>query len=100
MNAFRRDLRSYAMGFALAAGLTAAAFAVVLTHRLSTGATRAAIVGLGAAQMIVHFRCFMHVGWRRARRDDLLLILFSALVILMMAGGSVMVLSNLHRRMM
>lgn len=95
-----RELRSYGIGFALAAVLTAIPFGAVATGLLAS-ATVWWIIGVAAlVQLVVHFRFFLHIGLGRSTRDDLQLILFTALIILLMAGGTIWILSNLHHRMM
>lgn len=95
----RRELRSYVVGFAMAVGLTAAAFLVVVAGMASS--TAYAVIGVAAlAQVVVHFRFFLHIGWKRSTRDDLQLILFTTLIIVLMAGGTIWILGNLHHRMM
>ncbi|WEN13948.1 cytochrome C oxidase subunit IV family protein [Rhodanobacter sp. AS-Z3] len=79
--------------------LTVAAFALVsktlpLSHVLLLG-----IIGaLGLLQMAVHFRCFLHIGFRR-QREDLLLILFSTLLLIIMVGGTIWIMASLAVRM-
>jgi len=95
----RRELRSYVVGFAMAVGLTAAAFLVVVAGMASS--TAYAVIGVAAlAQVVVHFRFFLHIGLQRSTRDDLQLILFTTLIIVLMAGGTIWILENLHHRMM
>ncbi len=94
----RRELRSYVPGFVAAAGLTTLAFLVV-----AVGMTSTAYLVIGAAalaQVVVHFRFFLHIGLQRSTRDDLQLILFTTLIITLMAGGTIWILGNLHHRMM
>ena len=94
------ELVTYVVGYGLALLLTAAAF-VIVRWRLATPTTALGIVfGLGLVQMLVHFRCFLHVDFRKASRDDLQLILFSTLIVLLMVGGTLVVLFNLRMRMM
>ena len=94
------ELVTYAVGYGLALFLTGAAFAVVF-WRLATPATALGIVfGLALVQMLVHFRCFLHVDLAKASRDDLQLILFSTMIVLLMVGGTLVVLFNLRMRMM
>ncbi|MBB3951506.1 cytochrome o ubiquinol oxidase subunit IV [Aureimonas jatrophae] len=95
----RRELRSYIVGFAMAVGLTAIAFLVVVAGMASP--TAYAVIGVAAlAQVVVHFRFFLHISWQRSTRDDLQLILFTTLIITLMAGGTIWILANLHHRMM
>ena len=96
----RRELRSYAIGFAAAAILTVVPFLVVGAG-LASAATAYRIIGACALiQLLVHFRFFLHIGLGRSTRDDLQLILFTGLIIVLMVGGTIWVLGNLHTRMM
>lgn len=95
----RRELRSYVVGFMLAVALTAVAFSVVAAGVAST-TVYPVIAVAPLAQVVVHFRCFLHIGLQRSTRDDLQLILFTTLIILLMAGGTIWILGNLHARMM
>lgn len=57
------------------------------------------IIGAFAlAQMIVHFRFFLHIRFRQ-KREDLQLILFSTLVLILMVGGTVWIMGSLALRM-
>ena len=96
----KEELVGYIVGYGLALTLTIAAFAVVYRHWASPETTLGIVFGLGLVQIIVHFRCFLHVGLRASARDDLQLILFSALIVMLMVGGTLVVLFNLRMRMM
>jgi cytochrome o ubiquinol oxidase operon protein cyoD len=54
---------------------------------------------LAVAQIVVHFRYFLHIGWH-SHRDDLQLVLFTGLILFLMVGGTIWILFNLHERMM
>lgn len=96
----RGDLITYGVGYALALGLTCAAFALA-DWRWASGMTTVGIVfALALVQAVVHFRCFLHVDLKRSARDDLQLILFSTLIVALMVGGTLVVLLNLRTRMM
>lgn len=95
-----RELRRYLIGYALALALTAVAFAAV-RWPVAAGATIFAIVlGLALIQIVVQFRCFLHISLARSARDDLQLILFTTLIVALMVGGTLVILFNLHHRMM
>lgn len=96
----RREIRIYLIGYVAALLLTGAAFAIVQWPMLRSGATYAIVLGLALIQAVVQFRCFLHIGLKRSARDDLQLILFSSLIIALMVGGTLIILFNLHRRMM
>ncbi|MBB3951934.1 cytochrome o ubiquinol oxidase subunit IV [Aureimonas jatrophae] len=95
----RAELRSYLTGFALAVLLTALPFSLVAAGL--DGRWVLTAIGLAAlAQIVVHFRFFLHISLDRSTRDDLQLILFTSLIIALMAGGTIWILGNLHERMM
>lgn len=96
----RRERRSYLVGLGLAVLLTAVPFALVGSHALRRPATLLAIGVAAALQVLVHFRCFLHIDLARSKRDYLQLVLFTFLIILMMAGGTVWILADLRARMM
>jgi cytochrome o ubiquinol oxidase operon protein cyoD len=95
-----RELRSYRIGFALALLLTAVAFALVASGGLATVTAWSAIAVLALAQIVVHFRFFLHIDLSEQKREDLQLILFSVLLVVIMGGGTIWILYNLHARMM
>ena len=97
---YRRELISHAVGFAAALTLTIVAFATVALSLASPRVSLVLVLGMGLLQIAVHFRYFLRIGFRKSVREDLLLILFSALIILAMVGGTVLIMTNLHRRMM
>jgi cytochrome o ubiquinol oxidase operon protein cyoD len=96
----RRELLTYVVGYSLSLLLTSAAFGLVYRHLLTAQAAFYTVVGLGLAQMLVHFRCFLHIDFRRSARADLQLILFSFVIVALMVGGTLVVLLNLRARMM
>jgi cytochrome o ubiquinol oxidase subunit IV len=96
----RGEARSLVLGYVLALLFTLSAFGLVLLH-VPTGRQAFYIVlGLGVLQMLVHFRFFLHIDLRRNSRPDLQLLLFSTMIIALMVGGTLVVLFNLHGRMM
>jgi cytochrome o ubiquinol oxidase operon protein cyoD len=96
----RHETMSYLVGYGLALLLTGAAFGLVYLHLLGARPAFYTVLGLGLAQMVVHFRCFLHVDLKRSARADLQLILFSSLIIALMVGGTLVILLNLRQRMM
>lgn len=93
------EIRTYLLGYGLALILTAAAFAIVHWHLLAMHLIFPAVLVLALVQMIVHFRFFLHISFSRSARDDLQLILFSTLIVLLMVSGTMVILFNLHHRM-
>lgn len=96
----REEIRSYAIGYALALALTGAAFAAVHWPNFVSSTTLAIVLGLGLVQIVVHFRFFLHISLLKSARDDLQLILFSTLIVSLMVSGTLVVLLNLRARMM
>lgn len=96
----RAETLTYVVGYGLALLLTAAAFGLVWLQLLSGRSAFYVVLCLGLAQMLVHFRCFLHIDLRRNSRPDLQLLLFSGVIVALMVGGTLVVLSNLHGRMM
>jgi len=97
---YGQALASYAIGLAIAVVLTGLAFATVAFHWAGHDTTLAIVFGLALAQIVIHFRFFLHIDLRKSARDDLQLILFSTLITLLMVGGTLVVLFNLRTRMM
>lgn len=95
-----RETMTYVAGYASALLLTLAAFGLVYFRLLRAEPTFAVVLGLGLTQMLVHFRCFLHIDLRRSARADLMLLLFSSLIVGLMVGGTLVVLFNLYHRMM
>jgi cytochrome o ubiquinol oxidase operon protein cyoD len=95
-----REVRGHLLGLGAALALTCAAFAAVRWPFAGAPATLGMVFVLGLLQIIVHFACFLHVNLRRSSRDRLYVTLFSALITLLMVSGSLVILTNLHHRMM
>jgi cytochrome o ubiquinol oxidase subunit IV len=98
-SAAREDLITYIAGYILAIALTAASFGIVYFRVLPPASGFYTMLIIGLVQVIVHLRCFLHISLKRSARDDLHLLLFAALVIGLMVGGSLIIIFNLHYRM-
>ena len=96
----RPEIITYAVGYGLGLLLTVAAFALVHWHWASPPTALWTVFALALAQIVVHFRCFLHVTLRGPSHDDLSLILFSSVIILLMVCGTLVILFNLRMRMM
>lgn len=99
MNERRRETTLYLLGYALALVLTLGAFAAVKWPFAAGPTTLAIIMGLALVQMVVQFRCFLHISLKKSSRDDLLLVLFAGLIVTLMVAGTLVVLFNLRERM-
>lgn len=96
----QREARTYLVGYGASLALTLAAFATVVWPIASFGGTVAIVLGLALIQLIVQFRCFLHISLARSARADLLLVLFAALIVTLMVSGTLVILFNLRERMM
>ena len=96
----RRETLTYLVGYGLALALTLAAFAFVEWPVAAFGGTFAIILALALVQLIVQFRCFLHISLARSARADLLLVLFASLIVTLMVSGTLVILFNLRERMM
>ncbi len=95
----RRELGSYVWGIGLALLLTLVPFALVRWGSGISHLTIFIVIGAFAlVQMLVHFRFFLHIGFRQ-KREDLLLLLFSASVLVTMVAGTIWILTSLALRM-
>ncbi|MGP1666106.1 MAG: cytochrome o ubiquinol oxidase subunit IV, partial [Rhodanobacter sp.] len=94
----KREFRSYVSGFALALLLTLGAFALVQWTTLPRLTVLSGIGVMALAQMVVHFRFFLHIGFR-SHREDLQLILFSTLLLVIMVAGTIWIMASLAMRM-
>ena len=89
-----REVWSYSIGYAFALALTGAAFALVHWPKFTAIVTLGFVLGLALVQMVVHFRFFLHISFRKSAREDLQLILFATLIIALMASGTLVILWN------
>ncbi len=94
----RRDFRSYVWGFCLALLLTMVPFALVYWLAIPRFPLLILIGVFALAQILVHFRFFLHIGFKQ-KREDLLLILFSALLLTIMVAGTIWIMASLAMRM-
>ena len=90
---------TYAVGFGLAAGLTAASFGLVASHWLTPASLVAALVVLAIAQMIVHLIFFLHITTAPAQKTNILALLLTLLIISLVVIGSVWIMSQLSTHM-
>jgi cytochrome o ubiquinol oxidase operon protein cyoD len=93
-----RELRQYVWGYGLAVLLTLLPFGLVNWAALREYGLYVAIGACALTQVIVHFRCFLHIDPPRQNTDDLHLILFSGLLLFFMVAGTIWILSSLAVR--
>lgn len=94
----RREFHSYVWGVGLALLLTLIPFALVYWAMIPRFSALIAIGVFALVQMLVHFRFFLHLGFKR-KREDLQLVLFSALLLTIMVAGTIWIMASLSVRM-
>lgn len=92
--------RAYAIGLALALGLTAVPFGVVHFGLLPRGPALAVIAAAAVLQILVHLRYFLRLGLTETPREHLLALAFAVVLVGIMVGGSLWIMLDLHHRMM
>jgi cytochrome o ubiquinol oxidase operon protein cyoD len=94
----RWEFRSYVWGAGIALLLTVVPFALVHWGGLPRLPILIVIGVFALVQILVHFRCFLHISFAH-KREDLQLILFSALLLTIMVAGTVWIMASLALRM-
>lgn len=94
----RKEFHSYVWGIALALVLTLVPFALVHWAAMRGLPLLSVIGAFALVQMVVHFRFFLHIGFRQ-KREDLQLILFSTLLLVIMVAGTIWIMASLAMRM-
>jgi cytochrome o ubiquinol oxidase subunit IV len=94
-----RGIRSYLVGLALAAGLTAASFWVVRTHAIYGPGVSIALVTLAIAQMGIHLVFFLHITAGPDNTNNVLALAFGVLVVCLIVFGSLWIMTNLDHNM-
>jgi len=96
----RSDKRIYQTGLVLALVLSAIPFTAVAMGLLPASGLIWTIAVCAVVQIVVHFRCFMHIDLSSNHRHDLQLILFSVGIVVLMVGGTLWVVANQRAMMM
>lgn len=91
---------SYMIGFVLSVILTAIPFWLVMTGKLDNTQTALAIMGLAAAQIVVHMIYFLHMNGRSEGGWTLLALIFTVIIVVIALAGSLWVMYHLNANMM
>lgn len=94
----RREFRTYVWGVSLALLFTLVPFSLVHWAGAARSTTLLLVGAFAVIQMLVHFRCFLHIGLTQ-KREDLLLIVFSAVLLTIMVAGTIWIMASLAMRM-
>lgn len=93
--------RTYLIGFALSAVLTAVPFWLVMTGALAdVQATVLAIMALAFVQIVVHTIFFLHVNTRSEGGWTLMALMFAVVMVAIVITGSLWIMYHLNSNMM
>lgn len=93
--------RSYLIGFALSAVLTAIPFWLVMSGVLANpGLTSALVILFAVVQILVHTICFLHVNTQAEGGWTMLAYIFTAVILLITITGSLWIMYHLNSNMM
>ncbi|AQS87124.1 cytochrome o ubiquinol oxidase subunit IV [Neoasaia chiangmaiensis NBRC 101099] len=91
---------SYLIGFVISVVLTAAAFAAVMMHVISPGATVGVIAFLAVVQIVVHMVFFLHMNGSSEQSWNLMAFCFAVACVLIIVGGTLFILHDTSINMM
>jgi cytochrome o ubiquinol oxidase operon protein cyoD len=94
-----REVRSYALGLALAVGLTAASFWVRGTDLVYGPGLAMALLVLAVAQMGIHLVFFLHITTDPDNENNILALAFGVLIVCLLVFGSLWVMEHLNHNM-
>jgi len=93
--------RSYLVGFALSAVLTAIPFWLVMADPIGDpGITAGAVIAFAVIQILVHTVCFLHVNAQAEGGWTLIAYIFTAVILLITIAGSLWIMYHLNTNMM
>jgi len=94
------NIRSYVIGFVLAAALTVASFAVLHTKLIWAPGIGMALAVLAVAQMGVHLVFFLHITTGPDNTNNVLALAFGVLIVSLVVIGSLWIMANLDHHHM
>ena len=95
------SVKSYLIGFVLAAILTIIPFWVVMAGGLSSGlATGVVILVCGVLQLLVHLVFFLHLNTSREQSWNLMCFIFAAASVVIIIGGTLFIMHDTAINMM
>jgi cytochrome o ubiquinol oxidase operon protein cyoD len=94
-----QELRSYALGLALAVALTAASFWVRGTDLVYGPSLAVALLVLAVAQMGIHLIFFLHITTDPDNTNNVLALAFGVLIVCLIVFGSLWVMEHLNHNM-
>ncbi|MFP3678562.1 MULTISPECIES: cytochrome o ubiquinol oxidase subunit IV [Pseudomonas] len=92
--------RSYMVGFIISVLLTVVPFALVMYPTLPRSLTAWTVVVLGAIQIVVHLKYFLHLDTAAEQRWNFIALIFSAVIIILLVGLSLWIMNSIHHNML
>lgn len=90
---------NYAIGYALALGLSAASFGFVMLRLLPQRLIFPSLIAGAAAQVLVHLFFFLHMLHSSTPRWNIIVFSFAIIVIAILIGGSVWIMASANGQM-
>jgi cytochrome o ubiquinol oxidase operon protein cyoD len=94
-----QEVRGYALGLALAVGLTVASFWVRGTDLVYGPGLAMALLVLAVAQMGIHLIFFLHITTAPDNQNNVLALAFGVLIVCLIVFGSLWVMGHLNHNM-
>jgi cytochrome o ubiquinol oxidase subunit IV len=94
-----QEVRGYALGLALAVGLTAASFWVRGTDLVYGPGLAMALLVLAVAQMGIHLIFFLHITTDPDNENNVLALAFGVLIVCLIVFGSLWVMEHMNHNM-
>jgi cytochrome o ubiquinol oxidase operon protein cyoD len=94
-----QEVRGYAIGLALAVGLTAASFWVRGTDLVYGPGLALGLLVLAVAQMGIHLIFFLHITTAPDNENNVLALAFGVLIVCLIVFGSLWVMGHLNHNM-
>lgn len=94
------DVRSYMIGFVLAAALTAVPFGLIMSGVLPDGAAGPVCMAFAAVQIVVHLIYFLHMNPASSRSWNGAAFVFTIIILLILMVGTLWVMHNMNLNMM
>lgn len=98
-DSFLTGFRTYALGLALALGLTATSFWVANSHVLWGQGIPVGLMVLAVAQMGVHLVFFLHITTGPDNSNNVLALAFGIIIVFLIVAGSLWIMANLNHMM-
>jgi cytochrome o ubiquinol oxidase operon protein cyoD len=94
------DVRSYLIGFVLAALLTAIPFGLVMSGSLPNGTAGPVCMAFAAVQIVVHLIYFLHMNPKSSQSWNGAALVFTLIILLILMVGTLWVMHNMNMNMM